>query len=41
MRETEDRCLYGYGRESAKDVLFVDIYVCGILEWVVRLVWNG
>jgi hypothetical protein len=38
MREAEDRCMGGYGGESAKDGLFFYIDVCGmiILEWIVR-----
>jgi hypothetical protein len=38
MREKEGRCMYGYGGEYAKDGLFVDIDVCGviILKWIVR-----
>jgi hypothetical protein len=37
VRET-DKCMYGYDGESAKDGLFVDKDVCGmiILEWIVR-----
>jgi len=33
-----DKCMYGYGGESAKDGLFVDKDICGmiILEWIVR-----
>lgn len=33
-----DKCMYGYGGESAKVGLFVDKDVCGmiILEWIVR-----
>jgi hypothetical protein len=35
---THDKCMYGYGGESAKDRLFVVKDVCGmiILEWIER-----
>jgi hypothetical protein len=34
-----DKCMYGYGGDSAKDRLFADKDICGmiILEWIVRV----